>query len=249
MIDETIPDDVGEKTEIADSNAASSSEESDLKASSQTAEETKYAGEYNSVEDLEKGYLQAKETLEKLSSAEKQFQAYQEMQKQFHKLLNDYQQLMMAPSLAPAYFLPQQAGNMPIYRENEQRASFDKAASGWKEENREWLDPKERNEIVEQAIEIAGEALDLPKAKQMIEALEKAAVDRYIKTQKAEAENQKIRDTLQTPTSESADIKNEKWLTRAEYNALSREEEDKMYDKILRQITLEKEGKLPRMLT
>ena len=39
------------------------------------------------------------------------------------------------------------------------------------------------------------------------------------------------------------------WITRAQYNAMSDKETCDKYDQIVRQIQLEKEGKLPRMLT
>ena len=78
---------------------------------------------------------------------------------------------------------------------------------------------------------------------------EKAAVDRYIAESKAAAENREMQGSLTAPNNNAPAAKGETWLTREDYNNLSEAEFDKQYDKIARQIELEKAGKLPRMLT
>lgn len=66
---------------------------------------------------------------------------------------------------------------------------------------------------------------------------------------KAAAENREMQGSLTAPNNNAPAAKGETWLTREDYNNLSEAEFDKQYDKIARQIELEKAGKLPRMLT
>ena len=65
----------------------------------------------------------------------------------------------------------------------------------------------------------------------------------------AAAENREMQGSLTAPNNNAPAAKGETWLTREDYNNLSEAEFDKQYDKIARQIELEKAGKLPRMLT
>lgn len=112
-----------------------------------------------------------------------------------------------------------------------------------------WLNPKERQDIVGLAVNLTGGDVDLRALKTLIDAAEKAAVDRYIAEQKAISENKQVQDSLQTPTGGGNVVNGEKWFTREDYNAMSDAEFDRQRDKIERQILLEKSGKLPRMLT
>lgn len=112
-----------------------------------------------------------------------------------------------------------------------------------------WLDPKERQDLVGMAVNITGGDIDLVKVKELIDSVEKAAVDRYIAETKAASENKSVQDSLQPPLSGVPALNGDKWLTREEYNALTPEQESRQYEKIVRQIELEKAGKLPRMLT
>lgn len=112
-----------------------------------------------------------------------------------------------------------------------------------------WLDPKERQDIVGMAINITGGDVDLKQVKGLIDALETAAIERYKAEQQAIAENKAVQNSLKTPTLEGNIQNGEKWITKEEYYNMSKEEENKLSDKIIRQIKLENEGKLPRMLT
>ena len=62
-------------------------------------------------------------------------------------------------------------------------------------------------------------------------------------------QNSAAQEGLQTPLNNNARVKTKKWLTKKEYYALSPEEEAEKYDLIVEQVLLEKQGKLPRMLT
>lgn len=112
-----------------------------------------------------------------------------------------------------------------------------------------WLDSKERQDIIGLAVNLTGGNIDLPRVKELVDAVEKSAIERYKNEQKAIAENKAVQNSLQAPEGNGTVINGEKWLTREEYNALTPEQESKQYDKIIRQIELEKSGKLPRMLT
>lgn len=116
-------------------------------------------------------------------------------------------------------------------------------------ESGDWLNAKERQEIVALAVNLTGGRADLSEVKRLIDLAEKAAVDRYIAEKNAAAENREMQGSLSAPNSSTPAAKGEKWLTREDYNNLSEAEFDKQYDKIARQIELEKAGKLPRMLT
>lgn len=116
-------------------------------------------------------------------------------------------------------------------------------------ESGDWLNAKERQEIVALAINLTGGEADLSEVKRLIDMAEKAAVDRYIAESKAAAENREMQGSLTAPNNNAPAAKGETWLTREDYNNLSEAEFDKQYDKIARQIELEKAGKLPRMLT
>lgn len=116
-------------------------------------------------------------------------------------------------------------------------------------ETGDWMNPKERQEILALAINLTGGEADLSEVKRLIDMAEKAAVDRYVAESKAAAENREMQGSLSAPAGGTPPAKGEKWLSREDFNALSDAEFDKQYDKIARQIELEKAGKLTRMLT
>lgn len=144
----------------------------------------------------------------------------------------------------------QSRSNDYLERKNLQRLSAARNnLETFAKETEGWLTPKERQDIVGLAVNLTGGDVDLRALKTLVDAAEKAAVDRYIAEQKAISENKQVQDSLQTPTGGGNVVSGEKWVTREDYNAMSDAEFDRQRDKIERQILLEKSGKLPRMLT
>ena len=116
-------------------------------------------------------------------------------------------------------------------------------------ETGDWLNPKERQDIVGLAVNITGGNVDLNKVKELVDALEASAVRAYQEKAKIEAENQQLQGSLQLPETGSVPPAGEKWITREEYNRMSEEQFEANREKIERQILLEKQGKLKPMLT
>jgi hypothetical protein len=184
--------------------------------------------------------------------------------KVYQALLN-YQQTLnpKALAVAKAYFdtdvISKIAGDVAIFKNNAyNKYASDKRASRMAEINSmvsefakstgDWLNPKERQEIVGLAINITGGNIDLPKLKELVDSIEAMAVKSYQEKQNAVGETEQLTGSLVTPQSHQ-NINNEKWFSREEYMAMSEAEEEANYDKIARQIELEKQGKLPRRLT
>ena len=168
--------------------------------------------------------------------------------------------LEMAQSFFPPMIIAEIAKNTALFEEEcakihaNERMTRSLAESkarleAFAKETGDWLNAKERQEIVALAINLTGGRADLSEVKRLIDMAEKAAVDRYIAEKNAAAENREMQGSLTAPNSSAPAAKGEKWLTREDYNNLSEAEFDKQYDKIARQIELEKAGKLPRMLT
>ena len=71
-----------------------------------------------------------------------------------------------------------------------------------------------------------------------------------MKTNNAIHENNLVQNSLIEPSDYGVPkSKRKKWLTKEEYYKLSPKEEAEKYDLIVEQVKLEKQGKLPRMLT
>lgn len=111
----------------------------------------------------------------------------------------------------------------------------------------DWLNPKERQEIVGLAVNITDGNIDLGKVKELVDACEKQAVERYIAEQKAIAENKAAQDSLTAPV-DGPNNKKEHIYTLEEINNMSQEEYDASYEDIAKQVMLERDGKLPRRL-
>ncbi len=124
-----------------------------------------------------------------------------------------------------------------------------KALSEFATSHGDWLNPKERQDIIGMAINLTGGNVDLGKVKELVDALEGYAVKAYQDKAKAEAENQNLQNSLQIPGGASQAATGEHWFTKEEYQKMSPDEETANYEKIVRQIKLEKQGKIPRMLT
>lgn len=189
-----------------------------------------------------------------------------EAYKKAYEALGKYQNSLNPRDLmtAQAYFSPATvskiSGDTALYhqkriaeyRKNAEQKRFEAVKQNLEEfakETEGWLDPKERQDIIGEAIKLTGGNVDLRQLKTLIDSVEKSAVDRYIAEQKAVNENKAVQNSLQTPTGANNVDSGEHWFTKEEYNKLTPEQESKNYDKIVRQIQLENEGKLPRELT
>lgn len=131
----------------------------------------------------------------------------------------------------------------------QQIAEVNRILSEFAKENGGWLNPKERQDIVGMAINLTGGNVDLSQVKTLIDAVEEYAVKAYQEKAKADAENQDLQNSLQIPGGASQGASGEHWFTREEYQQMTPEQENANYEKIVRQIELEKQGKIPRMLT
>lgn len=120
----------------------------------------------------------------------------------------------------------------------------------FQKENERWLRSPERRQAVEMALRLGREKTDLKTLKTLVEGIEKAAVGRYLKKQ-ATYENQLRQDEIGSVgvSGNMSSSGKPKWFTREDFNRLTPQEYDKYYDRIVHQIELEKQGKLPRRLT
>ncbi len=113
--------------------------------------------------------------------------------------------------------------------------------------NKNWMDQNARRGVFEALTSGRGDPALLADA---LNRVEQEAVRRF-QQQQAAAENAAWQERLSGArggNSFPAAMK-EKWLTKEEFNALTSEQYDQRYDKIVEQIMLEKEGRLPRELT
>lgn len=147
-----------------------------------------------------------------------------------------------------AKFEAQKSSEYYQYQENLSWKNKKAALEQFAKDTGDWLNPKERQEIVGLAVNITNGDIDLPTLKNLIDACEKQAVDRYIAEQKAAAENNEAQNSL-TPPNAAPSGNGEHWFSNADVAAMSESEFDKNAKKIEEQILLEKSGKLPKMLT
>ncbi len=143
-------------------------------------------------------------------------------------------------------------GRLEIARQKEYRQMMEKASklSQLMEKYKDWLKNQERRDIFNAAFGLANGDLDPELTIHLVESIENSAVREMMAKEKAKAENQELTENLNMSFSAASvpSGKEEGWITRAQFNAMSPEEYDKNYDRILKQIQLEKEGKLPRRL-
>lgn len=123
-----------------------------------------------------------------------------------------------------------------------------KRLSDFAKETGGWLDAKERQDIVGMAVNLTGGNVDFAKVKELVDAVEAYAVKSYQEKSKSEEENGALQKSLQV-TSNGSNALSDVWITKEQYMSMSDAEADANYDKIARQIELEKQGKIPRMLT
>ncbi len=122
--------------------------------------------------------------------------------------------------------------------------------SDFVKEDPSWFEKHGQDRLVADAIGALGENLDWERLKSAVSEIEEKAVENYLHGVSLKSENDSQKQLLQIPKSGSDVVNNGNgWITRAEYNAMSDKETYEKYDQIVRQIQLEKEGKLPTMLT
>lgn len=117
-------------------------------------------------------------------------------------------------------------------------------------QDKEWFEAHLGDGLVMEAVNLLGNNIDFNRLKTIVKEIEDKAVSKYLRKASENEENDLQKQLLQMPKSgnEAGKI-NGGWITRAQYNAMSDKETYDKYDQIVRQIQLEKEGKLPRMLT
>lgn len=113
-----------------------------------------------------------------------------------------------------------------------------------------WFDADLKTDLINQALEVSNGNVDLEILKDFVEKIEQHAIDKYLKTNNANKENDLVQNSLVEPGDYNVPkFKKKKWLTKEEYYKLSPKEEAEKYDLIVEQVKLEKQGLLPRMLT
>ncbi len=116
--------------------------------------------------------------------------------------------------------------------------------------NASWLDSDIKRNLFNQALEVSDGNVDLFVLKDLVESIENEAVNKYRKKKNIQDENSLMQNSLLEPNNDTnPKIKRKKWLTKEEYYKLTPKEEAEKYDLIVEQVKLEKQGKLPRMLT
>lgn len=148
-----------------------------------------------------------------------------------------------------ALYRNQAAGEYQNRVQTQRLAEVKTRVAAFAKETGDWLNPKERQDIVGMAVNLTGGDVDLNKVRELVDAVEAYAVKRYQEKTKIEAENQQLQGSLQAPASGGIPPAGEKWITREEYNRMSEEQFEANRDKIERQILLERQGKLRPMLT
>lgn len=223
----------------------------------------------------ELGYSDANEQEVRLSIARHEFKRYCDALEtrlsgdnytKAYNALYAYQQsgnrdyLDMAKGYFPASVISLISGDVALYSERalneyrdrkalETQQQYKAQLEAFAKDNTEWLAPKERQDAVGLLIQLSGGNVDFATAKAAIDALEAYAVSEYTKKQSENQENQNVQNSLLSPTGGNVSSGDKKWLTKEEYYNLTPEQEKANYDLIAEQILLEKQGKLPKMLT
>ena len=148
-----------------------------------------------------------------------------------------------------ALFKQQASERYRDYKRAKQLHDAKTKVAAFSRETGDWLNPKERQDIVGLAINLTGGAVDLNRVKELVDAVEAYAVKSYQAAESAKNENQQLQASLNAPAPSGNVTEAEHWFTREEYNRMSEEEFEANRDKIERQILLERQGKLKPMLT
>lgn len=140
-------------------------------------------------------------------------------------------------------------GEYDAVRAEEKDIRYNRKISEFRNSNAQWVDSPLKEELITQAMDATDGKVDLFALKELTDAVAAEAVKKYQADNDIKHQNSAAQDGLQTPLNNNARVKTKKWLTKKEYYALSPEEEAEKYDLIVEQVLLEKQGKLPRMLT
>lgn len=225
-----------------------------------------YANKYKSIEELEKGYLEAQKFVGKAGELEKQLTAYKEQEEKAklaremqarsqgfsdveeQKIMEDvviHEFQLFAQALESGYagdnyaaakqalLTYQQTGNphdlmaakklfspealeiiaenrkafkdakVQEYTQNKRQSLFNLAKENLEsfvKATGDWINPKERQDVIGYLFNEFGGDLNLDKTKEMIEIIENGAVERYKTSLKAEQEQQARTAQMQPPT-------------------------------------------------
>ena len=140
-------------------------------------------------------------------------------------------------------------GEYDAVRAEEKNIRYNRKISEFRNSNAQWVDSPLKEELIKQAMDATDGKVDLFALKELTDAVAAEAVKKYQADNDMKHQNSAAQEGLQTPLNNNARVKTKKWLTKKEYYALSPEEEAEKYDLIVEQVLLEKQGKLPRMLT
>ena len=133
--------------------------------------------------------------------------------------------------------------------EEEKNIRNNRKISEFRNANAQWVDSPLKEELITQAMDITDGNVDLFALKELADAVAAEAVKKYQSEHEMQYQNSMAQESLLTPLDDNKRVKTKKWLTKEEFYDLTPEEEAEKYDLIVEQVLLEKQGKLPRMLT
>ncbi|MDR2902477.1 MAG: hypothetical protein LBU87_05155 [Lactobacillales bacterium] len=120
----------------------------------------------------------------------------------------------------------------------------------FEERSKDWLSVKEHQDVLGMALNLNFD-LDPNSVKQIVDTIEKSAVKRYLKKSGAANEARQKQAQLSSGKMIGGGPRKapDKWMTLEQFNQLSESEYDAKRDQIVRQIELERAGKIPKRLT
>ncbi len=171
-------------------------------------------------------------------------------EKEFN-LLRQYfpPQVVALVSEDAALYKNSRQGEFDNIRSNDKAIRYARKLKEFRNQNESWFDSPLKEDLINQALEVSDGRVDLNGLKKMADAVVEEALKKYQTGQDTAYQNALMQDSLQTPGNDNTRIKNKKWLTKDEYYKLTPAQEAEKYDLIVEQVLLEKQGKLPRMLT
>lgn len=133
---------------------------------------------------------------------------------------------------------------------NDNNIRYNRKLDEFKLFNDNWIDSDIKTDLIRQAIEVSNGNVNLHVLKDFVDKIEHQAIEKYLKKNNANQENDLVQNSLVEPSDYNIPkSKKKKWLTKKDYYKLTPQEEAEKYDLIVEQVKLEKEGLLPRMLT
>lgn len=112
-------------------------------------------------------------------------------------------------------------------------------------QNKEWLaGTQARSNAIASVVESLGSSVDLGKVKALIDTIEADAVKAYQESLKKDER----KNMLKSPQGTSGLSADDKWFTKAQVDNMSESEYIRNSDKIIKQMELEKSGRLPRSI-